>query len=353
MVKDHAALREAIQVVQPRAVQLSLWMQQSRPLYEALQELRMDAGRWYQLSNVQQRIVEHRLLDMKHAGVGFDPESPEHKRCNEIHQYLTKFSIIFGDNLLDAIKKYGRLVEDKALLAGCSDHLLRILANHAYQRGYGTGDPVTGPWMITLDHQTLDLFMKSCQNRSLREEIYRAHISKAASGAQDNRPLIREILKLRQELAQLFGYASYADMSLSRKMAKDTNSVQQLIDTLYQAAKDAAQKEIRTLTEFAHEKLGLQGDIEPWDLAFVSEQYRKITMDLDEEKLSQYFPFPRVIQGMFALVERLFDITVREVDPQSVGAPSVWHKDVKLYQVSKVGSSQPLAYFYGDFYMQV
>ncbi|RKP10492.1 peptidase M3A/M3B [Thamnocephalis sphaerospora] len=158
------------------------------------------------------------------------------------------------------------------------------------------------------------------------------------------------MLQLREELAKLLGYNCYAEMSLANKMAKNVGSVLNLIDSLYDAASVRGRDELAVLTQFAHEKLSISGTLQPWDVGFVSEHYRKFSMGIDQEKVAKYLPFPRVISGMFSMAERLFDISVREVEPTSVGAPSVWNKDVKLYKVTRRDNAQPLAYFYGDFY---
>ncbi|KAI9592019.1 hypothetical protein BDF19DRAFT_498867 [Syncephalis fuscata] len=349
-VKDQKIVRDAMAVIQPKVIELSLRMQQSRAMYDALQSMHTTQSAWSKLSSTQQRVVERRLQAMEQSGVALDPTSPERCRNDEIHQALSSLSLTFGNNLLDAIKKYGRLVEDKAQLAGCPDTLMRSMSYQAKLRGHGTGDAELGPWLITLDHPTIIPFMKYCTNEMLREEIHRANITKASTGNENNKPILYEILKLRQELAHLFGYQHYAEMSLVTKMAGNLDRATNLIESLRIAAYNHGEKELEQLTAFAEQKLNLPGPLQPWNSAFVSERYRESILQYDEEKVAEYFPFPRVLAGMFSLAEQLFGVNIREIERGTPGAPSVWHEDVKVFEIRDQKSERPIAYFYGDFY---
>lgn len=116
-------------------------MQQSRAFYNVLREMRDTESIWMQLTLVQQRVIDRRLLTMEQEGVRLEPTSNERARNNEIRQELSALALKFSNNLLDAIKKYGRLIENQTELAGCPNTLLRSMAMQAKQRGYGSGDP--------------------------------------------------------------------------------------------------------------------------------------------------------------------------------------------------------------------
>ncbi|RKP26179.1 hypothetical protein SYNPS1DRAFT_32798 [Syncephalis pseudoplumigaleata] len=328
MVMDRPIIREAMETIKPRMVELELRMQQSRALYD----MRDTKTHWMQLTQPQRRVVDRRLLEMEQAGVGFDPASPERARNDAIHQELTTLSLKFSNNLLDAIKQYGRLVEDRQALAGCPDTLLRSMAMQAKQRGYGTGD--AGKWA-----------------EALREEVYRANIVKASSGTEDNRPIIHRMLQLRQEQAELLGYPHYAAMSLTTKMARSLDRAMGLVDVLRERAYEQSAKELDCLTEYAHKTLNLPGPLQPWNTAFVSERYREATLKYDEEMVTKHFPAPHVLACMFSLAEQLFGVKIREMTRDThPDMPSVWHKDVKVFEVCDRDGQRPLAYFYGDFY---
>ncbi|KAI8143543.1 hypothetical protein BJV82DRAFT_610813 [Fennellomyces sp. T-0311] len=342
-VKNSPELRETLEKIQPQFVKLSLLMNQSAPKYNALETLK-NSEEWTKLDKVQQRIVDKTLRSMKNAGIGFPENSVEKKRFNEISERLSQLSMTFSNNVLDATKGYKRVVTDRAELEGCSDTLLETLKKNGEQNGEKEG------YCITLDFPIYGPFMMNCSNRALREEVYRANITKASEGAMNNEPVINEILELRREKANLLGYNSHADLSLSVKMAENVASAQNLLDRLYDASIGSAQKELEKLTRFATDKLNQPAPLAPWDTSYVSEQYRKSLFKYDEETISQYFAFPKVLQGLFDVANEVLGIQVRELSLAELETNKItrWHKDVKVFEVSENG--QIKAYFYGDFY---
>ncbi|CAO3693377.1 unnamed protein product [Rhizopus stolonifer] len=343
-VKNSADIRATLEKIQPDFVKLGLMMNQSFPKYKALEELRNTPEQWQSLDKVQQRIVEHALRDMKHAGIGFAPESVEKKRFNEISERLSYLSLTFGNNVLDATNSFKEIITDKDQLAGCSETFLETLRKNAERHGINEG------YCITLDFPIYGPFMTNCKNRELREKIYRANITKASSGAVNNEPIINEILTLKKEKAALLGYETPADLSLSVKMAQDLQSAEGLLDSLFEAALPHAKKELEEITEFASKKLDHPTPLQPWDTGYVTEQYRKELFKYDEETISQYFAFPKVLNGLFDVANEVLGIQVRELDSQQLNEKNItrWHDDVKVFEVSEKGET--VAYFYGDFY---
>ncbi|KAL1922285.1 uncharacterized protein VTP21DRAFT_9824 [Calcarisporiella thermophila] len=343
MVKDSPDLRAAIETIQPRVIQLCLRMSQSQPKYQALKQLR-DGPTWSSLSPEQQRIVHRTLADMELMGVGL---TDTRHRFNEITERLSQLSIRFGNNVLDATKAFVEVVHDREQLRGCSEQLLQMMSKNAQKRGFGEGDKENGPWAVTLDQPVFGPFMMFCQNRALREKVYRAHITRASEGDWNNVPIINEILELKQEQAALLGFPNYAALSLSSKMAGRIPNAQQLITDLYNASLEHAKRDLAKLERFAVEQLQLSTPLQPWDISYVSEAYRKHLFRFDEEQIQQYFAFPRVINGLFALAEEIFGVKIREVHGEPMKG---WHDDVRLYEVSSLQGGETLAYFYGDFY---
>ncbi|KAI9269139.1 hypothetical protein BDA99DRAFT_503658 [Phascolomyces articulosus] len=344
-VKNSPELRETLEKIQPEFIKLSLLMNQSVPKYNALEALK-NSDEWNKLNKVQRRIVDKALRGMKNAGIGFPENSPEKKRFNEISERLSQLSLSFNNNVLDATKAYKRVVKDRAELEGCSEALLETLKKNGERLGETEG------YCITLDFPIYGPFMMNCSNRALREEVYKANITKASEGAMNNEPVINEILCLRREKANLLGYKSHADLSLSVKMAENVESAQTLLDKLFDASIGSAQNEVQKLTQFAATKLGMTEitSLAPWDTAFVSEQYRKELFRFDEETISNYFAFPKVLQGLFDVANEILGIQVRELSLAELKTNNIttWHKDVKVFEVSEQG--QVKAYFYGDFY---
>ncbi|KAI8985057.1 hypothetical protein BDB01DRAFT_842942 [Pilobolus umbonatus] len=343
-VKNSPDIRATLEKIQPEFTKLSLLMNQSIPKYKALDELKNTPERWNRLDKVQQRIVDHALRDMKHAGVGFHPDSVEKKRFNEISERLSQLSLKFGNNVLDATKAFKEFITDKNQLAGCSESLLETLKKNAEAQGVKEG------YCITLDYPIYGPFMMNCTNRPLREKIYRANITKASEGALNNEPVINEILSLKTEKAKLLGYNTPADLSLSVKMAEILPAAESLLNSLFTSSLPYAKKELEELTDFASKKLGEPAPLQPWDVAYVTEQYRKELFKYDEETISEYFSFPKVLKGLFDVANEVLGIQVKELSADELTKKEItlWHEDAKVFEVSEEGEVK--AYFYGDFY---
>ncbi|BFM39740.1 M3 family metallopeptidase [Synechocystis sp. LKSZ1] len=336
-VQNSPELRQAYEAIQPQVIQFSNRLGQSQALYQGFKALRQSPD-WSTLEPAQQRIVESNLREAELAGVGLSGEKRE--RFNAIQLELGELSTQFSNHLLDATKAFSLTLTTPEEVAGLPPSLLAFAAQTARSQGQETATPEAGPWVITLDYPSYLPFMKYSERRDLREQLYRAFVRRASEGEWDNQPLIEKILALRLEQAQLLGYSTYAELSLSRKMAPSVEAVETLLEELRQASYDAAQQELDQLKAFANLE-----DLKHWDVAFWSERQREALFDLNSEALRPYFPLPQVLTGLFQLAERLFDVTITAADGQ---AP-VWHTDVRYFQVSN-SQQEPLAYFYLDPY---
>ncbi|KAL9537970.1 hypothetical protein MBANPS3_011303 [Mucor bainieri] len=339
-VKNSADVRSTLEKLQPEFVKLGLMMNQSAPKYKALQTLRNTPASWDQLDPVQQRIINHTLRDMKHAGIGFSEGSPEKKRFNEISERLSQLSLKFGNNVLDATKSFKEVVTNADDLRGCSPAFLETLRKNAERHGIQEG------YCITLDFPIYGPFMMNCSNRELREKAG----FHASDGSVNNEPIINEILTLKKEKAKLLGYETPADLSLSVKMAQTLPAAEALLDSLFTASVTHAKGELQDLTTFAKDRLHQPTPLQPWDTGYVTEQYRKELFKFDEEAISEYFAFPKVLDGLFAVADEVLGIQVRELKNSELQDKGItrWHEDVKVFQVAEKG--QVKAYFYGDFY---
>jgi oligopeptidase A len=189
--------------------------------------------------------------------------------------------------------------------------------------------------------------MKHAKRRDLRETLYRAHIRRASEGALDNRPLIDAILRLRSEEAKLLGYDTYADLSLSRKMAGTVARAERLLEELLSVSYDAAVRDLEAVRAFMIEHGASEEarDIRHWDVPYWSERLREARYDYSEEQIRPYFPMPRVLDGLFALAKRLFGMEVTPAD----GEAPVWHPDVRFFKVRSL-DGEDVAAFYLDPY---
>lgn len=183
-----------------------------------------------------------------------------------------------------------------------------------------------------------------------QRQIYRANITKASDGNINNEPIINEILTLKREKAKLLGYETPADLSLSVKMAQTLGSAQSLLDGLFESSLPHAKQELNDLSHFAAETLQHPTPLQPWDTGYVTEQYRKKLFKYDEETISEYFAFPKVLKGLFDVANEVLGIQVRELETEELKEKKItcWHPDVKVFEVAEKG--QVKAYFYGDFY---
>ncbi|MEB3269870.1 MAG: M3 family metallopeptidase [Leptolyngbya sp.] len=342
-VKNSPALRDAYEAVQPALVQFSTRLGQSKPLYEAFKQLQA-SPEWTTLAAAQQRIVESAIRDAELSGVGLAGAQKE--RFNEIQQALAELSTKFSNHVLDATKAFHLKLTTPEDIDGLPPSLLALAAQAAQDAGETEATVEAGPWYITLDHPSCAPFLQHSRRRDLREQVYRAFVTRAAAGDWDNQPIIEQTLALRQEMANILGYDTYADLSIARKMAPSVAAVEQLMEELRAASYGAAQQDLATLQAFAAEKGAAESaDLTHWDVPFWSERIREEKYGLNDEELRPYFPLPQVLDGLFTLAQRLFGITITPADGQ---AP-VWHPDVRYFQVADEGGSA-IAHFYLDPY---
>ncbi|MDR9498240.1 MAG: M3 family metallopeptidase [Hydrogenovibrio sp.] len=310
---------------------------QNKGLFDKFRQLaNMEAYKHYSLA--QKKVIEDALRDFKLSGIDLPAEQQgEYKR---ISQRLSQLSSAFGNNVLKGTQAWSKLVTDESELAGLPDASMGLLAQLAEQKDQKG-------WLVTLDIPSYLAVMTYADNRDLREEVYQAFATRASDQADntefDNSPLMPEILQLRHQKAQLLGFESSAELSLATKMAGSTDAVFQFLNDLAEQSKPQAEKELAALKAFAQKELGLQNFL-PWDVAYASEKYKQATLNLSKEALKPYFPVTKVIEGLFAVTERLFGVRVREKS----GVP-VWHQDVRYFEL--VDEADKLkAGFYLDLY---
>ncbi|QEY31419.1 M3 family peptidase [Synechococcus sp. RSCCF101] len=354
-VRNSPELREAHRSQQADVVQFSNRMAQSRALYDAIcrldsQDRSASEGSPQQLDATQRRILAAERRDMEQRGVGLD--GAEREAFNSASQELAALSTRFSNNVLDATDGWSLTLRRREEVDGLPDSLLALLADAAQRAGERAedgSDPSAehGPWRLGLDMPRYVPFLTYSRRRDLREAAYRAYVSRASSGEQDNSPLIEQILSLRGQQARRLGTANWADLSLTSKMAGGVNEVEGLLEDLRRAAHPVALEELDDLRACAgRHGADEAGDLQPWDVAFWAEALRRERFDLDREALRPWFPLPRVLDGLFALSERLFSIRLVAADGQ---AP-VWHPDVRFFHVLDRASGERLAAFYLDPY---
>ncbi len=336
-VKNSPELRAAYEKMQPQVVQFITKLNQSKPIYQAFKALKA-SSEWEKLEPAQKRIVEAAIRDAGLSGVGLEGEKRE--RFNQIQLELAELSTKFSNNVLDATKAFKMKLTSPDEVDGLPASALSLAAQIARSTGEEEATAETGPWVITLDYPSYIPFMKHSTRSDLREQVYKAFVSRAAQGEGDNNPLISRILELRQEKAEILGFETYAQLSLARKMAPDVVAVEALLEELRVASYDAALQELEELKTFAETE-----NLRHWDVAFWSERQREAKFAFNEEELRPYFSLPQVLEGLFGLAKRIFDVTITPAD----GEAPVWHEDVRYFQINDATGSA-IAHFYLDPY---
>ncbi len=334
-VMNSPELRETYNTNLPKVTQYYSELAQNLPLFDKFKRLAA-SPEFATLTPARRRIVENELRDFRLGGAELSADKKT--RFLAIREKLSALSSRFSDNLLDATNAWSWVTEDKAMLAGLPEDALEA----AHEAATADGKP---GWKFTLQAPSYLPVMQYADNRGLREEVYRAYVTRAAEFGKpewDNGPLIVEIVQLRRELAQLLGYAGYADVSLAPKMARTPREVLDFLRELGVKAKPYAERDLAELKDFAKGALGLT-DLQSWDLAYVSEKLRVSRYDFSEQEVKQFFPETNVVPGMFKLIETLYGLTLRPAE-----AP-LWHPDVRFYEIMD-GGGHVIGQFYVDLY---
>ena len=289
-----------------------------------------------QLDAAKQRVIDNELRDFRLGGA----ELPDDKKARflQLQEELAKLSAKFEENLLDATNDYALIIDDKDELAGIPEDVLETARAAAEAAG-------THGWKFTLQMPSYLPVMQYADSRELRQILYRAYVTRASEFGKpelDNTPLIAAILKLRREAAQMLGFNSYAEVSLAPKMADKPADVLHFLDELGQRARPYAEKDFAELKDFARDELGID-ELQAWDNAYVSEKLRVARYSFSDQEVKQYFPEPRVLAGLFKLVETLYGLHIRQ------DSAPVWHPEVKFYTISD-HAGQRVGQFYLDLY---
>lgn len=335
-VNNSPELREAYQACLPKLSAFGTWMGQHEGLFNAFEQLK--ASEEYQtLDEAQQKSIDNTLRDFRLAGVDLPTEKKQ--RYGEIQARLSELSNTFANNVLDATQAW-HLDIDESRLAGLPESARDTLRANAEAKG------VEG-YRVTLDFPSLLPVLSYADDRALREQVQVAFTTRASeegpnAGKFDNSDVMSEIIGLRQELATLLGFDTYADLSLATKMADSPSQVLEFLNDLASKAKPQAEREYAELKAYAQESLGL-GELKPWDSTYAAEKLREARYAISQEQLRPYFPAPKAIEGLFRVVNRLYGVEFSERHDVDV-----WNDDVRYFDILDQG--QVIAGFYLDLY---
>ncbi|CAM4398636.1 M3 family metallopeptidase [Bordetella muralis] len=313
-------LREAYNAALPLVTEFSTWVGLHEGLYKQYQRLRaaQDFDSW---DPVRRRVIELALRDFRLSGVELQGAARE--RYAEISDREAQVTQKFSENVLDSIDAWSLLIEDESRLAGLPADVLQATRQAAQDDGHETG------WKLTLKMPCYLPVMQYARDRSLREQMYRAYGTVASEQGDtrfDNSPLIEELLSLRAEESGLLGFGTFAALRLQTRMARDADEVTGFLRDLASRARPYAERDLAEIKAFAASELGL-AELEPWDIPYASERLRETRYAYSEDEIKQYFTEPRVLEGLFQVIESLFNVRLRETDV------SRWHADVRGVRV--------------------
>ncbi|MBZ9628402.1 M3 family metallopeptidase [Psychroflexus sp. CAK1W] len=302
-------------------------------LFEKIKHV-FDNKSTHDYSEEQLMLLEKIYKNFTRNGANLDKE--KQARLREIDKLLSLTSLKFGENVLAETNNFQLHISDESELEGIPDTVKESAKELAKEKG-------KEGYILTLDFPTFIPVMKFGKNRGLRKQMFLGFGSKAFKDNEfNNEENVLDIVKLRLERAQLLGFESHADFVLQERMAKSIDNVEIFLDDILEKALPAAEKEIEELKTFALECDGIR-DFQKWDKAYYTEKLKQKTFDLDEETLKPYFELNQVIDGMFEITSKLFNLSFKKDE-----TIDVYHKDVITYKVFE--DDKYLATLYADFH---
>ncbi len=335
-VCNSAELREAYEGCLPLLSAYWTEQGQNRELFKAYEAL-AGSPESKDFDVAQKTILEHALRDFRLSGIDLPAE--QQQRYAEIQTRLSELGSRFSNQLLDATQAWTKHITDEAALAGLTESAKAQMQQAAQAK------ELDG-WLITLEFPSYYAVMTYAEDRALREEVYAAYCTRASdqgpnAGQNDNGPVMQEILDLRQELSRLLGFANFAELSLATKMAETPEQVLHFLRDLAVRSKPFAAQDLAQLKAYAAE----QGcpNLSSWDASYFGEKLREARYSVSQEALREYFPIDKVLSGLFAIVQKLYGIQIRELSDFER-----WHPDVRLFEIEENG--QHVGRFYFDLY---
>lgn len=327
------ALREAYAAVQSPVSEFFTSITLSEGVWRVLRAFaETDEARG--LTGTRRRFLEKTIAEFRRNGADLDPVGK--KRLAQINVELAQLTLKYSQNVLDSTNAFELVIENREQLAGLPEGAIAAARASAEEKGLAG-------YRFTLQAPSYNAIVMYLDDRSVREKLYRGNISRATQGAYDNRPIVRQILELRQEKAKLLGFASFADLVLEDRMAHKGETARKFVATLRERAWTQFQKENAELETFRRDLEGPSApSLAPWDVPYYAEKLRRAKYDFDDESLRPYFSADSVLKGVFDIASRLYGV---QIEPWN-DAP-VWHSSVKAYRILE-SDGRHGASFYAD-----
>ena len=327
-VDDSTEIRDIKNKFRPELIDLGKKISQSKLIYDGIKKINT-------CDMYEKRVIDLTLKSMEQGGVNLEEGIKDNLK--NIDKSLSDLSSKFSENLLDATKSYKMEISDSLIMKN-----VPLWAREMWNKE----EPENGPWTITLGGPSIIASLKFIEDRITRKELYMKYISRAGD---DNEDIIKSIMKLRLEKSKLLGFNTYADLSLSVKMAENVEEILELLNNLQKIALPQAINEFDEISNFAKNN-GHEGELEAWDMAFWSERLKENKFNMKEEELKPYFSLENVLKELFGIANTLFDIKIK----QRTEGIEVWHEDVRYFDVYENNGcyDKIIAGFYLDPYVR-
>ena len=287
------------------------------------------------LNPEQKRLLEEKYKSFVRGGANVPVE--KQARFREINERISKLALDFSNNILTATNSYKLIVDNKARLAGLSESQIAAAAEAANK-----DEATKGKFVFTIHLPSMEPFLQQCQDRELRKELWTAYSSRCTSGETNNMDIINELVNLRLEKANILGYASHAAYILDDNMAKNPETVNNLLNSIWEPALAKATEEAQAYNDMIKAEGG-KFKLEPYDWRYYTEKLRKEKYDLNDETIAPYFSLNAVKEGIFEITNKLFGITFHENKELPV-----YHESVEAFEVKEGG--KVIAILYMDYH---
>lgn len=328
-------LRQVYNQCVPKLTEYSTALGQNTHLYQAICAI-AKSKEFTKLDFAQKKVIENEIRDFKLAGVGLAEQ--EKKQFTDISKQLAELTTKFEENVLDATQGWQKHTTSAEEVQGIPKHALHAaaeLAKHNQKAG----------WIFTLEAPSFIAVITYADSAKLRKEMYWAYITRASNegpnaGKWDNSQVMQAILQKRLNLVRFLEFNNYAEYSLATKMVKKPEKVLSFLQQLIALSLPKAKQEFAELCQFAKENFNVEY-LEAWDIAYYSEKLRQHRYAISQEELRPYFPEYKVVAGLFAIVEKLFQVRCQEIHDFDS-----WHPDVRCFALyDKTGKLCSAFYF--------
>ena len=371
-VNNSPELRDAHNAILPKVTEFFSSIPLNEPLWKTLKAFGQSTAT-DQLSATKQRYVHETLADFREQGADLPPEKKA--RAAEVQKRLAEITQLYSEHSLDATNAWDKIITDEAELAGLPASAIAAAKQNAAEKGHDSA------WRFTLQAPSLIPVLTYANSDSLRQELWQAYAAIGRGKKYNNQELVREILDLRYEFAQLVGQANFADHVTARRMAASGDAALKFGEAIFDKVQAQFVDEVNALRQFKADSTDQPRDLlEPWEVGYWAEKQRQANYDFDEEALRPYFPIDRVISGMFDIAQQIFGLRIEEREAQFISGgttsaepqaepssqhsslksqvsssqlsplPEVWHEEVKFYDLFDAETGEQLGSFYADWH---